>query len=34
MLRDYMAYSKTFINPKLSDEAGQKLIHTYVGKKQ
>jgi len=31
MLRDYIAYAKSFINPRLSDEAGQKLIQNYVG---
>ncbi|XP_063694403.1 DNA replication licensing factor mcm4-A-like [Bolinopsis microptera] len=30
VLRDYIAYARTFINPRLSDEAGQKLIQTYV----
>ena len=32
VLRDYIAYARTFINPRLSDEAGQKLIQTYVRK--
>ena len=32
MLRDYIAYSRTFVNPRLSDEAGQKLIQDYVRK--
>ena len=31
-LRDYIAFARTFIHPKLSDEAGQALIHAYVGK--
>lgn len=30
LLRDYIAYAKTFIHPRLSDEAQQKLIQTYV----
>lgn len=30
ILRDYIAYAKEHVHPKLSDEASQKLIQTYV----
>lgn len=30
ILRDYLAYAKEHIHPKLSDEASQKLIQAYV----
>lgn len=30
ILRDYIAYAKEHIHPKLSEEASQKLIQTYV----
>lgn len=30
ILRDYIAYAKEHIQPKLSDEASQKLIQAYV----
>ncbi|XP_034412048.1 DNA replication licensing factor MCM4 [Cyclopterus lumpus] len=30
MLRDYIAYARTYINPKLSEEASQALIEAYV----
>lgn len=30
ILRDYIAYSKEHVHPKLSDEASQKLIQAYV----
>lgn len=30
ILRDYIAYAKEHIHPKLSDEASQKLIQAYV----
>lgn len=30
ILRDYIAYAKEHIHPKLSDEASQKLIQCYV----
>lgn len=30
ILRDYIAYAKEHIQPKLSDEASQKLIQCYV----
>lgn len=30
ILRDYLAYAKEHIHPKLSDEAAQKLIQSYV----
>lgn len=29
-LRDYIAYAKEFIDPKLNDEASQRLIQNYV----
>jgi len=32
-LRDYLAYAKNNIAPKLNDEASQTLISSYVGKK-
>lgn len=30
ILKDYILYAKTFVEPKLSEEAGQSLIQTYV----
>lgn len=30
ILRDYIAYAKEQVHPKLSDEAAQKLIQAYV----
>ncbi|VEN42706.1 unnamed protein product [Callosobruchus maculatus] len=30
ILRDYIAYAKEHVNPKLSDQAAQKLIQSYV----
>lgn len=30
LLKDYIAYARAFIHPKLSDEASQALIHAYV----
>lgn len=30
ILRDYIAYAKENVHPKLSEEASQKLIHAYV----
>ena len=32
ILRDYIAYAKNNINPRLSEEAAQSLIHAYVGR--
>ncbi len=32
ILRDYLAYAKNNVRPKLSEEAAQSLIHSYVGK--
>ena len=31
VLRDYLAYAKNNINPRLNEEAAQSLIHAYVG---
>ena len=30
-LRDFIAYSRTYIHPGLSEEAGQALVQAYVG---
>ncbi|XP_061111044.1 DNA replication licensing factor MCM4 [Conger conger] len=30
VLKDYIAYARTYINPRLSEEAGQALIEAYV----
>lgn len=30
LLKDYIAYARSYIHPKLSDEASQALIHAYV----
>ena len=30
-LRDYIAYARSFVHPKLSEEAGEALIRAYVG---
>lgn len=30
ILRDYIAYAKNFIHPKLNEEAGQTLVQAYV----
>lgn len=30
ILRDYISYAKEHISPKLSEEAGQRLIQAYV----
>ena len=32
ILKDYIAYARTHIQPKLSEEASQRLIQAYVGK--
>ena len=32
ILKDYIAYARGFVNPKLSEEAAQYLIQAYVGK--
>ena len=32
ILKDYIAYARAFVNPKLGEEAAQSLIHAYVGK--
>lgn len=31
VLRDFIAYARNYIHPNLSEEAGQALIHAYVG---
>ena len=31
VLRDYIAFARTYIHPDLSEEAGQALIQAYVG---
>ena len=31
VLRDYLAFARTYIHPDLSEEAGQALIQAYVG---
>ena len=31
ILKDYIAYARTYIQPKLSEEASQRLIQAYVG---
>ena len=31
MLRDYIAFARMYIHPKLSEEAGQALVQAYVG---
>ena len=33
ILKDYIAYARTHIQPKLSEEASQRLIQAYVGRK-
>lgn len=33
ILKDYIAYARSYVNPKLSEEAAQYLIQAYVGKK-
>lgn len=30
-LRDYIAYGRTYVHPKLGEEAGQSLTEAYVG---
>ena len=30
-LRDYVAYTRTYLHPSLSEEAGQTLVQAYVG---
>ncbi|XP_038070017.1 DNA replication licensing factor mcm4-A-like [Patiria miniata] len=30
LLRDYLSYARTYVHPKLSEEASQLLIHAYV----
>ena len=30
ILRDYIAYGRSYIQPKLSEEAGQSLVQAYV----
>ena len=32
ILKDYIAYARANINPKLGEEAAQSLIQAYVGK--
>ena len=32
ILKDYIAYARIYIEPKLSEEASQRLIQAYVGK--
>ena len=32
VLRDYIAFARTYVHPELSEEAGQALIQAYVGK--
>ena len=32
ILKDYIAYARSYVNPKLSEEAAQYLIQAYVGK--
>ena len=34
LLRDYIAYAKSKFKPKISEEAGQKLIDHYVAMRQ
>lgn len=31
-LRDYIAYSRSYIHPRLSEEASQALIQAYISK--
>ena len=31
ILRDFIAFARTYIHPDLSEEAGQALIQAYVG---
>lgn len=31
ILKDYIAYARSYVNPKLSEEAAQYLIQAYVG---
>ena len=31
ILRDYIAFARTYVHPDLSEEAGQALIQAYVG---
>ena len=31
ILKDYIAYARAFIHPKLGEEASQSLIQAYVG---
>ena len=31
VLRDYIAFARTYVHPDLSEEAGQALIQAYVG---
>lgn len=33
ILKDYIAYARSYVNPKLSEEAAQYLIQAYVGKR-
>lgn len=33
VLRDYIAFSRTYVHPELSEEAGQALIQAYVGER-
>lgn len=30
VLRDYLGYAREFVHPKLSEDAGQRLISAYV----
>ena len=30
VLKDYMTYARTYIHPKLTEDAGQELINAYV----
>jgi DNA replicative helicase MCM subunit Mcm2 (Cdc46/Mcm family) len=32
ILRDYIAYARSFIHPSLSEEAGDSLVEAYVSK--
>lgn len=34
ILKDYIAYARMYIHPKLSEEASHRLIQAYVGMKQ
>ena len=34
MLKDYISYARTYIHPKLNEEAGQALVEAYVDMRQ